>query len=211
LFKAGQSVLDVGVSDASRKRLPGVNYFLKNYRFDPGTYTGLGVQDLSGLQKLFPGKRFVQYPGGTFPFADKEFDWVFSNAVVEHVGDDEARLIFVNEMMRVAKHVFFTTPNKYFPVDAHSNAIFLHWNERLFYRWCEKNKPSITRHRMRLLSFRDLTTLLEHSRASRYVVHKNRVLGVPMTFTVICSGEQDAGGQDSLDLFQRPTLFRRLR
>ena len=40
LFKEGKSVLDVGVSPESKRALPALNYFLKNYRYDPGTYTG---------------------------------------------------------------------------------------------------------------------------------------------------------------------------
>ena len=132
LFKEGESVLDVGVSPESKKALPARNYFLKNYRYNHGTYTGLGVRDLTGMENLFPGKRFVQYPGGKFPFSDKEFDWVFSNAVIEHVGDDCAQLLFLNEMMRVANNVFFTTPNKYFPIESHTNVFFLHWNDKLY-------------------------------------------------------------------------------
>ncbi len=69
------------------------------------------MQDLSDMNNLFPDKRFVTYQGGKFPFDDDEFDWVFSNVVIEHVGNDEALLMFINEMLRVAKNVFFTTPN----------------------------------------------------------------------------------------------------
>ena len=60
LFKDGQSVLDVGVSPESKRALPALNYFLKNYRYDPSTYTALGVQDISDKEKLYPGKRFLQ-------------------------------------------------------------------------------------------------------------------------------------------------------
>jgi hypothetical protein len=186
LFKEGESVLDVGVSAESRRDLPAANYFLKNYRYDPRTYTGLGVQDLTGMEELFPGKRFVQYPGGKFPFSDKEFDWVFSNAVIEHVGDDGAQLAFLNEMMRVASNVFFTTPNKYFPVESHTNVLFLHWNNELFYSWCKKNKPWAKRESLYLFSFRRLQNLLKKSNATSFETYKNRTIGIPMTFTAIC-------------------------
>ena len=105
-------------------------------------------------------KQTIQYAGGKFPFSDKEFDWVFSNAVVEHVGDDNAQLLFLNEMMRVAKNVFFTTPNKYFPMESHTNIFFLHWNDERFYRWCKSNRPSINRGNLYLFSFRHLRDLL---------------------------------------------------
>lgn len=186
-FKDGMTVLDVGVSTESTKGLPGRNYFLKNFKYDSKYYTGLGIQDFSGMEALYPGKRFVQYPGGEFPFEDRQFDWIFSNAVIEHVGDAKAQLVFLNEMLRVAKDVFFTTPNKYFPVEAHTNTIFLSWNDTLFYWWCKKNKLWIPDQNLYLFSFKRLMRLLKVSNASSYTIRRNRILGLPMTFSVVCS------------------------
>jgi hypothetical protein len=187
LFKKGESVLDVGISTPFEQEQPGLNYFLKNYRYAPETYMGLGVEDLSGMEDLYPGKRFVQYSGKKFPFLDKQFDWVFSNAVIEHVGDDDAQLLFLNEMMRVASNVFFTTPNKYFPVDSHTDVFFLHWNDELFYRWREKNQRWQGKYAVYLFSFGRLQNLLKNSHAISFSIHKNRLMGVPMTFTVTCT------------------------
>lgn len=187
LFKDGQCVLDVGVSKESKRALPAQNYFLRNYRYNPSTYTGLGVQDLSDKEDLFPGKRFVQYLGGRFPFSDKEFDWVFSNAVIEHVGKYDEQLLFLNEMMRVANNVFFTTPNKYFFIESHTKVYFLHWNDKLFYRWRCKNRPWMQKKTLNLLSSKRLKKLLENSCASSFSIYKNRFFGMPITFTVICN------------------------
>lgn len=194
LFKEGNSVLDVGVSGEVqlKKTLPTVNYFLKEYQFNSESYTGLGVQDLTGMEDLYPGKRFVQYPGGKFPFSDKEFDWVFSNAVIEHVGDDNAKRLFINEMVRVAKNVFFTTPNKYFPVESHTNVFFIHWNDRLFYSWCQKYRPRRNKNNLHLLSFHRLQALLEDSSASSFSIYKNHLFGLPMHFTVVCSDNSNS-------------------
>jgi hypothetical protein len=52
--------------------------------------------------------------------------------VTEHVGDEEAQIQFVNEMLRVARNVLFTTPSKYFPVESHTNTLLLHWHDGLF-------------------------------------------------------------------------------
>lgn len=187
LYKEGESVLDVGVSAESAKGLPARNYFLKKYQYDYSLYTGLGVQDMTGMEDLFPGRNFVQYEGGRFPFLDKKFDWVFCNAVIEHVGDRNSQLFFLNEMMRVANNVFFTTPNKYFPVESHTNIFFLHWNDQLFYRWCKKNKVGINKDNLYLLSFCSVKKLLEKSNATSISKYKNRLVGIPMTFTIICT------------------------
>ncbi len=189
LCKEGETVLDVGVSAESKSNLPSPNYFLKNFHYEPRTYTGLGIDDLTGMKDLYPGKSFVQYSGGTFPFPDNAFDWVFSNAVIERVGDDEAQILFVNELTRVAKNVFFTTPNKYFPLESHTNTLFLHWNDNLYHMWCKKRKPWTNENSVSLFSYHRLLNLMEISRAHSYSIIKNRFFGIPMTFTIVCTNK----------------------
>ncbi len=58
---------------------------------------------------------------------DGEFDIVFSNAVIEHVGDRERQRLFVAEALRVGRRVFITTPNRGFPVELHTRLPFVHW------------------------------------------------------------------------------------
>lgn len=59
--------------------------------------------------------------GRKLPLPDRAFDWVFSNAVIEHVGDYESQIQFANEIRRVAsKGYFVACPNKYFPVEPHT-------------------------------------------------------------------------------------------
>ncbi|MBC8413798.1 MAG: methyltransferase domain-containing protein [Nitrospira sp.] len=189
LCKEGMTVLDVGVSNETKRVEPETtNYFLKSFRYDAKFYTGLSIEDIDGMDKLFPGKRIVQYPGGVMPFQDKEFDWVFSNAVIEHVGDYASQLQFLNELLRVAHNVFFTTPSKYFPVESHSNLFFLHWNSALFYRYCaSKNVWWTSIERLNLLSGYRLRQLVEQSNSDSYEITSNRVLLMPMTYTVVCS------------------------
>lgn len=59
--------------------------------------------------------------GCILPFPDKSFDWVFSNAVIEHVGGWQRQRCFAGEVRRVARLGYFvTTPNKYFPIEQHT-------------------------------------------------------------------------------------------
>lgn len=183
LYKGG-SVLDCGVS--GKEWLPADNAFVNTFRYHGRLYTGLGVEMLSEVADRHPDKKFVQYAGGTFPFKDKQFDWAFSNAVIEHVGNHDDQLTFVNEMLRVAKSVFVTTPNRYFPVEAHTNALFIHWNNTLFYQWCARQNKSWNERNLWLFSYTRLKQLMKQSNADWYEIYKDRLYGYPMTFTVVC-------------------------
>jgi SAM-dependent methyltransferase len=52
-------------------------------------------------------------------FQDGEFDILFSNSVIEHVGDFADQQQMVREVRRVGKRYFLQTPNRYFPIEPH--------------------------------------------------------------------------------------------
>jgi len=53
------------------------------------------------------------------PFKSSSFDVVFSNSVIEHVGEYPRQQEMGTEVMRVGKRYFIQTPNKYFPIEPH--------------------------------------------------------------------------------------------
>ena len=185
------SILDVGVyPEGLHGDNMGIstNHFLKGFRYPAKFYTGLSIASMEKMESLYPGKKFVDYDGSRFPFEDKQFDWVYSNAVIEHVGNYQRRLTFVKEMLRVAKNVFFTTPNKYFPVDAHTMVFFKHWNEEKFMEWRRRNNKWMPEDALHLLSYQDLKQVLQEAGADNYKVIKNRFMGMTMTFSVVILG-----------------------
>jgi ubiquinone/menaquinone biosynthesis C-methylase UbiE len=52
-------------------------------------------------------------------FKENQFDVVFSNSVIEHVGDYNDQLQMANEIRRVGKRYFVQTPNLSFPIEPH--------------------------------------------------------------------------------------------
>jgi hypothetical protein len=65
--------------------------------------------------------------GLAIPFPDNSFDICFSNSVIEHVGDAEARAAFLREVRRVSRSYWVQTPNKRFFVEPHYICLFIHW------------------------------------------------------------------------------------
>ncbi|MCC6262561.1 MAG: class I SAM-dependent methyltransferase [Bryobacterales bacterium] len=70
---------------------------------------------------------WVAGDGCALPFAGQSFDIVFSNSVIEHVGDAARQRAFARETMRVGKCFFVQTPNAGFPVEQHLFMPLLHW------------------------------------------------------------------------------------
>ncbi len=52
-------------------------------------------------------------------FRDREFDVVFSNSVIEHLGEFDGQMKMAREIMRVGKRYFVQTPNRCFPIEPH--------------------------------------------------------------------------------------------
>ena len=61
------------------------------------------------------------------PFADNSFDLVVSNAVIEHVGGLQQRCFLQESVCVARKDVFFTTPNRWYPIELHTLLPFIHY------------------------------------------------------------------------------------
>src|SRR5436305_2623565 len=123
----GSSVVDVGVTNAPFGGGSSDNFFEALYPW-PERVTGVGPTELDVFSAAFPSVRAVRADGRELPFADEEFDLGFSNAVVEHVaGGREGQRRFVHELCRVARRVYVTTPNRWFPLEVHTLRPFVHW------------------------------------------------------------------------------------
>jgi SAM-dependent methyltransferase len=126
---ASATILDIGVSDEENDE---ANILEKLYPHKE-MITCAGIGTGQAVQRAYPGVKFVQIvPGEPLPFADKQFDFACSNAVLEHVGGPAQRRAFLQEAQRVSRTVFMTVPNRWFPVEHHTGLPLMHFAPALF-------------------------------------------------------------------------------
>lgn len=65
--------------------------------------------------------------GCSLEYNDNSFDILFSNSVIEHVGDWENQKRFAAEACRVARKIWVQTPAFECPIEPHFLAPFVHW------------------------------------------------------------------------------------
>lgn len=110
-------------------------YFLEPRYPHPAQIVACGLEPPDAFRSCFPATRYQQVVRDEpLPFADGEFDLAFSNAVIEHVGDRAAQRRFLAEALRVARAVFLTTPNRWYPVELHTMVPLVHYLPTAAYR-----------------------------------------------------------------------------
>jgi SAM-dependent methyltransferase len=102
-------ILDVGGTEEFWRiafgDLEGLDITLLNMK--PGSSTDPHFHCVTGDARSMP-----QFGAG-------QFDIVFSNSVIEHVGDWNQQWRMANEIRRIGKRFFVQTPNRYFPIEPH--------------------------------------------------------------------------------------------
>lgn len=87
------------------------------------------------IKKHYPEIEAVVGDARDLPWPDKYFDAVYSNAVIEHLGDFENQKKMAAEIMRVGKRWFVTIPNRWFPFEFHLRLPFVTWLPAHSYLW----------------------------------------------------------------------------
>jgi ubiquinone/menaquinone biosynthesis C-methylase UbiE len=123
--RPSETVLDIGVT--SDQSYTSSNYFEALYPYKD-RITAAGIDDASFLETLYPGVAFTFANALDLPFPDDSFDLVHSSAVLEHVGSLSNQAKMVAECLRVARRgVCLTTPNRWFPIEFHTQLPLIHW------------------------------------------------------------------------------------
>jgi SAM-dependent methyltransferase len=123
-------------------------------------------------------------------FQDGQFDVVFSNSVIEHVGQFREQQRMAREIVRVGKVYFVQTPNRYFPIEPHfllplfqffplRLKVFLitHFNLGWYRKLPDRREAEELARSVRLLTEREVRALFPAAH-----IRKETVLGVTKSF-----------------------------
>jgi len=152
-------ILDVGVSDVVSD---GANVLERSYPY-PENITACGLSDAPDFRAAFPNVNYRRIePNTSLPFDANRFDIATANAVLEHVGSFEKQVLFVGELCRIARRVFISVPNKFFPVEHHTALPLVHYHPHMFRLACrltsqddwanDENLILMTRKRLRRIA-----------------------------------------------------------
>lgn len=158
-------ILDVGASGQPFTGYTFEDYYPYLERIVAG---GIDPREVRDARRLYPKVKYAMFDGCALPFADKSFDIVFSNAVIEHITGEGRQEQFAREIRRVGKSWFVTTPNYWFPLESHYHLPFIQFLPRK--AQCAYNRlfgtaiPKGTLEDLALLSARQLQRLFPASR-----------------------------------------------
>jgi hypothetical protein len=192
---ADETILDVGATDS---QVQWANHLEAVYPHRE-RITAVAVERLHDFNLAFPEVHTVRGDGCDLPFADGAFDIVYSNAVIEHVGDRERQRRFLSEAYRVAaRAVFVTTPSRWFPIESHTMTPLLHWGPRALASavWRHTgNAHFADPQNLNLLTARELRRLAQSAGLAGFVLHRQRLCG--WTSNLVLIADKRLSGEPS--------------
>ncbi|SRR6266404_1584814 len=124
-------------------------------------------------------------------FRDRQFDTVFSNSVIEHVGPAERQAAFAREVRRLGKSYWVQTPSRWFPLEAHSGMPFWwFYPARLRRYFIERWRPTLPAwtemvEETRVLGPTELRRLFPEA-----TIWVERFCGIPKSYVAYFTGRQ---------------------
>lgn len=155
--------------------------------------TILNPQVLASFVNFRSKYRIVVGDGTDLQYGPNQFDIVYSNSVIEHLGTLPRQQAFAREVRRVGRRLWIQTPARSFIIEPHLLTPVIHWlprklRKRLIRRgtiWGLMTNPTIKEvedflNEVRLLSFQEMTDLFPDC-----YIHRETFMGLTKSFIAI--------------------------
>jgi hypothetical protein len=188
-IKENDTIIDIGVDPTLGGN---TNYFEKWFTLQ-NKLTCLGVaSDFTNFRKEFPKFELIEFDGVNFPKFENKFDFAFSNAVIEHVGDYSSQVKWLSEVNKISNRLLITTPNRWLPFETHSMTFFFHWfpDKIRNYIYCKIGKRQYAENYMWLLGEKKFNMMLKDANFEIESFHKNKFLFFTIDFVAICKPKE---------------------
>jgi hypothetical protein len=167
------------------------NCFIRWLLEDGAIVYATSPEDILHLEQLFPGLKTIPWP--PVKSTTKNFNYVISSAVIEHVGSHESQVEYLNTLLEISPGILLTTPNRNHWMEFHTKLPLLHWLPRKYHRfllsklhmefWSKEEN-------LHLLSRGDLVNLIELScRETKLELqedwYKPRLMGIVSNLVVL--------------------------
>lgn len=177
------TILDVGYNNTEYS--PYDNYLERHYPYQQNI-TALGLVEPKEFAERYPKVKAIAYDGNIFPFPDKSFDICWSNAVIEHVGQRDKQIFFLQEIKRVSHKAYISTPNRFFPIEVHTRTPFIHYLPKKYFDMFlrQTGKAWAADDYMYLLGINDIQKYLKSAGIKNYSITRNKLAGFTIDFSI---------------------------
>jgi len=122
-----------------------------------------------------------------------DYDLVFSNSVIEHVGSYDNQVVFAQEINRISDRFIIQTPSYWFPLEPHCRIPFFQFlphsvRARLIMRFNINYFPKAATYQKALVVSRSTLMLSKKQFKALFPdaeIHVERLLGIPKSYTAV--------------------------
>lgn len=182
----GDRIIDIGVMPLNDRNGAGTNYLeeyflVKGYPIDALAKCTEGEErEFDSFKEHYRNCRLLFFDGMDFPAVKKPYDIALCNAVIEHVGTRETQRKWLERLRPICRKLIITTPNRYCPIEAHTNTFLRHIVSKRFRDWLS------TEHNLNLFSLKEFQEILEASGFRVVEIKKNKLLFCTLDFVIVC-------------------------
>ena len=172
------------------------NYMEKRIIEEGSNVVLLSNQEVKWIENKYDNIELIIKDVNNINFEENKFELVFSNALIEHIGNYDKQLNFINNCYKISsKYAVIITPNKNHPIEFHSITFLLHLSPKaVFNKYLRLMKYNdLLNDNLNLLNKKHLLNMLKILNIKKYVFKYVHFLGFISNIILIIEKEKNDG------------------